>query len=111
MTVDPSRLLVDGGVGNDMPNCMASDANPADQQSIRDTTADDSFEYKDNQELWQRVTSGPFLRHLNRHKIRVQTEHWVSYKNQDGVVEKKGNSTVWPGTKVICAVGLLGWMH
>ena len=90
MTVDPSRLLVDGGVGNDMPNRMASDAIPADQQSIRETTADDSFEYKDNQELWQRVTSGPFLRHLNRHKIRVRTEHWVCYKNQDGVVEKKG---------------------
>ena len=90
--VDPSRLLVDGGIGRDKSSCLPPDTIPADQQSIRDTTSGYSFDYKDVQQLWQRVTSGPFLLHLNRHKIRVRTEYYVTYKNQDGRSEKRGRA-------------------
>ena len=95
LTVDPSQLLVNGGVGQDKPNQLINDRIPADQLSILATTAGDSFEYKDCQELWQRITSGPFLRHLNRNKIRVRTEHWVKYKKQEGDVELKRATAVF----------------
>jgi hypothetical protein len=63
--IDPSRLLVDGGVGFDKPSRLPSDTIPSDQQSISETTSGDTFQYKDAQELWQRVTSAPFLRCLS----------------------------------------------
>jgi hypothetical protein len=104
--VDPSRLLVDGGIGLDKPNRLVSDAIQADQQSIRETTSGDTFDYKDVHELWQRVSSGPFLRCLNRNKIRVRNEHRVSYKNQDGGVEwKKATALFGQAPKLFVQVG------
>ena len=40
--------------------------------------------FVDQQKLWTRVTSSPFLLALNRNKIRVRTEHTIDKKGKEG---------------------------
>ena len=82
-------------VGADKPKRLSSDSIPADQKSVREETGEDSFQYKDVQELWQRVKSAPFLRHLNRNKIRVRMRYPVTYKNEEGADEIKLASAMY----------------
>jgi hypothetical protein len=73
--VDPSLELVKHFVGKDKPAALQSDSIPCDQASVSESTKNDTTTFRDNQQLWTRVTSSDFLTSLNRHKIRVRVEH------------------------------------
>ena len=69
--VDPVMELMKRCGSKVKPNPFCTDSIPCDQGLVSQSTKDDTTTFKDNQQLWTRVTSSAFLKTLNCHKIRV----------------------------------------
>jgi hypothetical protein len=87
--VNPAHELIRCGVGADSPGQIQSDTVPCDQTSMSESIKLDTTTFVDHQRLWTRVTSSPFLKALNRQKIRVRVQHTVPKKKGERECDRR----------------------
>jgi hypothetical protein len=87
--INPTEELMKSGLGDDKPPCLQPDSIPADPISLLEAKNNKTMDIRDPDKLWQRVTSGAFVKRLNQNKIRVRVEYATKYKNKSGKVETK----------------------